>query len=66
MTPEEAENAVRAIAKKLINELRSKSNTNTFRELLDKYASQAKPFCPPKHEAWLWLCVIVHRVVEGK
>jgi len=66
MTPEERENAARAIAKKLITELRSKSNNHTFRELLDKYASQAKPLCPPKHEAWLWLCVIVHKVVEGK
>ena len=66
MTPEEADNAARAIAKKLITELNSKSNKLTFRQLLDKYASQAKPLCPKKHEAWLWLNVIVHRVVEGK
>jgi hypothetical protein len=49
MTPEESDNAARAIAKKLITELRSNSNNHTFRELLDKYASQAKPLCPPKH-----------------
>ncbi|EIC86080.1 hypothetical protein [Serratia sp. M24T3] len=66
MTPEETDNAARAIAKKIITELNSKSNKLTFRQLLHKYASQAKPFCPKKHEPWLWLCVIVHRVVEGK
>lgn len=66
MTPEEIDNAARAIAKKLITELNSKSNKLTFRQLLDKYASQAKPLCPEKHEVWLWLNVIVHRVVEDK
>lgn len=66
MTQEEADNAARNIAKKLIAELKTPSNTKTFRQLLDKYASQAKPLCPPKHEVWLWLCVVVHRVVEGK
>jgi hypothetical protein len=66
MTREEAENSARAIARNLLNEFRSKENTSTFRQLLDKYANQAKPLCPPRHEAWLWLCVIVHRVAEGK
>ncbi|CAM3388892.1 hypothetical protein YEEN111655_08345 [Yersinia entomophaga] len=65
MTPE-ANNAVRSIAKKLLSELRSKDNKSTLRQLLDKYASQVKPFCPGKHEPWMWLNVIVHRVAEGK
>lgn len=66
MTPEEADNAVRSIAKKLLNELRSKDNHHTLRELLDKYSPQAKPFCPQRHEPWLWLNVHVYRVFAGK
>lgn len=66
MTPEEADNAVRSIAKKLLTELRSKDNTQSLRELLDKYSPQAKPFCPSKHEPWLWLNVHVYRVFAGK
>lgn len=50
MTAEEADNAVRSIAKKLLTELRSKDNTQSLRELLDKYSPQAKPFCPQRHE----------------
>lgn len=50
MTPEEADNAVRNIAKKLLTELRSKDNHHTLRQLLDKYANQAKPLCPSGHE----------------
>lgn len=53
MTPEEADNAVRSIAKKLLTELRSKDNHHTLRQLLDKYAHQAKPLCPSGHEVWL-------------
>ncbi len=66
MTAEEADSAVRSIAKKLLTELRSKDNHHTLRQLLDKYANQAKPLCPSGHEVWLWLCVWVHRVAEGK
>jgi hypothetical protein len=66
MTSEESDNAARAIAKKLLTELRSKDNHHTLRQLLDKYAIQAKPLCPSKHEPWLWLCVVVHQVAEGK
>lgn len=43
VTPE-ANNAVRSIANKLLSELRSKDNKSALRQLLDKYASQVKPF----------------------
>lgn len=66
MTAEEADNAVRSIAKKLLTELRSKHNTQSLRELLDKYSPQAQPFCPQRHEPWLFLNVIVYRVFAGK
>jgi len=66
MTPEESDNAVRSIAKKLLTELRSKENTQSLRELLDKYSPQAKPLCPSGHEVWLWLNVHVYRVFAGK
>jgi len=65
MSPE-SENAARSIAKNLLTEFRSKNNKSTFRELLDKYSTQAAPLCPPGHEVWLWLNVIVHRVFAGK
>jgi len=66
MTPEEADNAVRSIAKKLLTELGSKENNQSLRQLLDKYATQAQPFCPQRHEPWLWLNVHVYRVFAGK
>lgn len=47
-------------------EFRSKSNQNSYRQLLDKHCIKISAICPPGFPAWQWLNVFVHRVNENK
>lgn len=65
MTPEN-ENAIRSVAKEVIAEYRSKSNKQSYRQLLDKHCTKISAICPSRFPAWQWLNVFVYRVSENK
>lgn len=65
MTPEN-ENAIRSVAKEVIAEYRSKSNQQSYRQLLDKHSPKISAICPSRFPAWQWLNVFVYRVSENK
>lgn len=64
----EQEIASRAIAKQILHERRSTTNSLTYRQLLDKHSANAYPYCPAKYRkrVWMWLACWVKRVAEGK
>ncbi len=63
MSPE-IENAIRSVGKEVIAEYTSKSNTLTYRQLLDKHAARIAPLLPTKSEPWLWLNIYTQRVAK--
>lgn len=62
----EIENVLLSIGKDVIAEYSSKTNTLTYRELLDKHAARIAILLPPKPEPWLWLNVYTQRVAAKK
>lgn len=59
MSPE-IQNAINSTARAALNEYFSKSNTLTYRQILDKHSTKIATLIPAKHSgrAWLWLnCV---------
>ncbi len=63
MTPE-ADNAIRNTAKAALSEYTNKSNTLSYREILDKHAKRIELLIPAKHRgrAWLWLNCVCQRL----
>lgn len=60
------ENALASIAKTVITEFKSPSNTLSYRELLDKHSQKIAPALPDKPPAWLQLNYVCHRVYAEK
>ena len=60
------ENALHSIAKTVITEFKSPTNTLSYREILDKHAEKIAPMLPTKPPAWLRLNYVCHQVYAGK
>lgn len=67
MTPE-AENAINSTARAALTEFTSKTNTLTYRKILDKHATRIEPLIPARHRhiAWMWLNCAVQRISKNK
>lgn len=67
MTPE-ASNATTCTARAAITEYFSKTNTLTYRDILDKHAKKIELLILIKHRcwAWMWLNVVCQRLVIEK
>lgn len=61
MTPE-ASNAINSAAKKVLIEYRSKGNSLSYREVLDKHAKSICMLIPRKHQPWMWLNAVCQRM----
>ncbi len=62
----ELENVLLSIGKDVIAEYSSKTNSLTYRELLDKHSPRIALLLPPEFPAWMWLNVYTQRVAEQK
>lgn len=64
----ENENAINGVARAVLNEFTSKSNSLTYRQILDKHAVKISPLIPVRHRslAWMWLNCVCQRLVKRK
>lgn len=60
----EAEIEINSTARAVLTEFKSKSNTLTYRQLLDKHARRIETLIPAKHRcrAWMWLNCVCQRI----
>lgn len=66
MSPE-IQNAINSTARAALNEYFSKTNTLTYRQILNKHATKIAPLIPAKHRgrAWMLLNVVCQRIGKG-
>jgi hypothetical protein len=66
MSPE-SQNAINRTARAAVKEYTNKSNTLTYRQILDKHAKRIETLIPAQHRgrAWLWLNCVCQRLGRG-